>query len=87
MTVRSLFPLRLEFCNRSDCRRFEPLEEVDWPWQQLHACQLPASHWGREICIEQLVRQLRPGRGGPARVPSEIFLQNRAIGVRLEVVA
>src|SRR5258707_12200317 len=38
-----------------------------------------------KLCIEQLVRQLRPGRGGPARAASEIVLQDRTIGVRLEV--
>src|SRR5213593_4655207 len=38
-----------------------------------------------KLCIEQLVRQLRPGRGGPARAASEVVLQDRTIGVRLEV--
>ena len=38
-----------------------------------------------KLCIERLVGQLRLGRGGPARAASEIVLQDRTIGMRLEV--
>src|SRR5260370_9087226 len=38
-----------------------------------------------KLCIEQLVRQLRPRRGGPARAASEIVLQDPTIRERLEL--